>query len=64
MISAKVPAGITPAATLGSCIAMLLLFLAKIKLAFLTRKGKIETQFLPGRLIFWQPSEKNDEKIH
>jgi hypothetical protein len=26
---------------------------AKIKLAFLTRKGKIETQFLPDRLILW-----------
>ncbi len=38
--------------------------LVKIKLAFLTQKGKIETQFLPGRLILWQPNEENDEKIH
>jgi hypothetical protein len=36
---------------------------AKIKLALLTRKGKIETQFLPDGLILWQSSEENDEKM-
>ena len=37
---------------------------AKIELAFLTRKGKIETQFLPARLILLWPNGGNDGKIH
>jgi len=33
-------------------------------LAFLTRKDKIETQFLPGRLMLRQSNRGNDERIH